>query len=114
MSCGTVTMAQPQSFRLKNVQHFADAGPEQFRLRQAGQEFFALAHLRHRVNAGVRDAAGEHGHDRRHFGIQRLGDPATCSKVRMAVTLSFTPSNASSRMSGSDDSPRVLVMGILT
>ena len=61
-------------FRLKNVQHFTDAGPEQFRLGQTGQEFFALAHLRHRVNARVRNATGEHGHDCRHFGVQHFGN----------------------------------------
>jgi glucokinase len=38
------------------------------------QESAAGAHHRHRVDAGVGDAAGEHGHHRRHGGVERLGN----------------------------------------
>ena len=43
-----------------------------------------------------------------------LAVPLTCSSVQIAVTLSFTPLAASSATSGSADSRRVFVMGILT
>jgi hypothetical protein len=40
--------------------------------------------------------------------------PSTCSSVRIAVTLSENPSWDKCLTSGSADSPRVLVIGILT
>ena len=61
-------------FRLEQVEHFPGTSPEQFGLGQLGEERAARAHDGHRVNAGVGDAASEHGHDRRDCGIKRFGD----------------------------------------
>ena len=47
-------------------------------------------------------------------GFKASATPRTWPSVRMAVTFNCTPSLAKSRTSASDDSPRVLVMGILT
>src|SRR5664280_1758506 len=46
-------------FGLENIQHFPNAGPEQFGFGQTLQERPAGAHDRHRVTAGVGDAAAK-------------------------------------------------------
>ena len=61
---------------LEDVEHLAHAGPEQLGLRLALEQRAAGAHERHRIAAGVGNAAGEDGDDGRHGGIERGRDLA--------------------------------------
>ena len=59
---------------LKNVEHFAHAGPEQLGLGLAGKNFPARAHYRHGVHTGVGDASGEHRDDRGNARVENGGN----------------------------------------
>src|SRR6516225_8120493 len=60
--------------RLKDVEKFARAGPQQLRLGPRSQDFFAFAHERYRIDSSVSNSAGKDRDNCRNGWIEHLGN----------------------------------------
>ena len=99
---------------LNEVQDLARARPDELGPRRNRlEDLERLAHDRQRLDAGVRDAPGEHRDAAGSAVPERVGDHIDLAGVIRAVTLTLIPASDSSRTSGASDSPVDVVTGNL-